>query len=91
LVNSEGDQGEWQSQLLPRHRRSCPEAEQAVLGVVLSGGNARRIRGALKLLLSGAPLSKSAASRLVNRLEESYERWRGRDLAGRDSSALYRA
>jgi len=81
LVNAEGDEGEWQSQLLPRYRRSSPEVEQAVLGVYLAGGNTRRIRGALKPLLSGAPLSKSAVSRLVNRLEESYERWRQRDLA----------
>jgi putative transposase len=81
LVNSDGDEGEWRSVLLPRYRRSSPEVEQAVLGVYLSGGNTRRIRGALKPLLSGAPLSKSAVSRLVNRLEESYERWRQRDLA----------
>jgi transposase-like protein len=81
VVNSEGDQGARKSRLLPRCRRSYPEVEQAVLGVFLSGGNARRIRGALKPLLSGAPLSKSAVSRLVNRLEESYERCRQRDLA----------
>ena len=81
LVNSDGDEGEWRSVLLPRYRRSSPEVEQAVLGMYLSGGNTRRIRGALKPLLGGAPLSKSTVSRLVNRLEESYERWRQRDLA----------
>ena len=89
LVNSEGEEGEWQSQLLPRYRRSSPEVEQAVLGVYLSGGNTRRIRGALKPLLSGAPLSKSAVSRLVNRLEEGYERWRQRDLAEERIVYLY--
>jgi len=89
LVNSEGDEGEWQSQLLPRYRRSSPEVEQAVLGVYLAGGNTRRIRGALKPLLSGAPLSKSAVSRLVNRLEEGYERWRQRDLAEEHIVYLY--
>jgi putative transposase len=81
LVDLDGDGREWRSELLPRYRRSSPEVEQAVLGVYLSGGNTRRIRGALKPLLSGAPLSKSAVSRLVSRLEESYERWRQRDLA----------
>jgi putative transposase len=81
LVDLDGDEREWRSELLPRYRRSSPEVEQAVLGVYLSGGNTRRIRGALKPLLSGAPLSKSAVSRLVSRLEESYERWRQRDLA----------
>jgi putative transposase len=81
LVDLDGDEREWRSELLPRYRRSSPEVEQAVLGVYLSGGNTRRIRGALKPLLSGAPLSKSAVSRLVSRLEESYEGWRQRDLA----------
>jgi putative transposase len=89
LVNSEGDEREWQSRLLPRYRRSSPEVEQAVLGVYLSGGNTRRIRGALQPLLSEAPLSKSAVSRLVNRLEESYERWRQRDLAEERIVYLY--
>jgi len=89
LVNSEGDEREWQSRLLPRYRRSSPEVEQAVLGVYLSGGNTRRIRGALKPLLSEAPLSKSAVSRLVNRLEECYGRWRQRDLAEERIVYLY--
>jgi transposase-like protein len=89
LVNREGEEREWRSELLPRYRRSSPEVEQAVLGVYLSGGNTRRIRGALKPLLSGAPLSKSAVSRLVSRLEESYERWRERDLAAEGIVYLY--
>ena len=89
LVNAEGEEGEWQSQLLPRYRRSSPEVEQAVLGVYRAGGNTRRIRGALKPLLGGAPLSKSAVSRLVNRWEEGYERWRQRDLAEERIVYLY--
>ena len=35
----------------------------------------------MKPLLSGAPPSKSAVSRLVSRLEGSYEQWRQRNLA----------
>jgi len=89
LVDLHGDQREWRSALWPRYRRSSPEVEQAVLGMYLSGGNTRRIRGTLKPLLSGAPLSKSAVSRLVNRLEESYERWRQRDLAEEHIVYLY--
>ena len=88
-VNREGEEREWRSELLPRYRRSSPEVEQAVLGVYLSGGNRRRIRGAWKPLLSGAPLSKSAVSRRVNRLEESYERGRERDLAEERIVYLY--
>lgn len=89
LLDSEGDEGECQSQLLPRYRCSSPEVEQSVLGVYLGGGNTRRIRGALKPLLSGASLSKSAVSRLVNRLEEGYERWCQRDLAEERIVYLY--
>lgn len=89
LADGEGGAREWRSGWLPRYRRSSPEVEQAVLGSYLSGGNTRRIRGALKPLLSGAPLSKSAVSRLVSRLEESYERWRERDLAEEGIVYLY--
>jgi len=81
LVTPEGGAREWQSQLVPRYRRSSQEVEQSVLGVYLSGSNTRRIRGALEPLLSGAALSKSAVSRLVLRLEESYRTWQRRDLA----------
>ena len=39
--------------------------DEAILGVYLSGGNTRRVRGALAPLLKGGPLSKDAVSRLV--------------------------
>jgi putative transposase len=74
---------------VPRYRRSSREVEQSVLGVYLSGSNTRRIRGALEPLLSGAALSKSAVSRLVLRLEESYRTWQGRDLAEEKIVYLY--
>lgn len=80
LVEREGSEREWRSRLVPRYRRSSQEVEQSVLGVYLSGSNTRRIRGALEPLLSGAALSKSAVSRLVLRLEESYRLWQRRDL-----------
>lgn len=89
LVRGDGEYEEWRSQMLPRYRRSTPEVEQAVLRVYLSGGNTRRIRGALQPLLKGAPLSKSAVSRLVGRLEESYRQWRQRDLAEEQIVYLY--
>jgi putative transposase len=63
--------------------------EQAVLGVYLSGGNTRRIRTALEPLLSAAPLSKSAVSRLVARLEELYQDWQRRELSAEAIVYLY--
>jgi len=89
LVDGEGGEREWQSRLVPRYRRSSPEVEQSVLGVYLAGSNTRRIRGALGPLLSGAALSKSAVSRLVLRLEESYRSWQRRDLAEEKIVYLY--
>jgi putative transposase len=88
-VTAQGEEREWQSQLLPRYRRATPEVEQAVLGVYLSGGNTRRIRTALEPLLAGAPLSKSAVSRLVARLEECYQVWQKRDLSEEKVVYLY--
>jgi len=88
-VTPEGEEHEWRSQLLPRYRRATPEVEQAVLGVYLSGGNTRRIRTALEPLLAGAPLSKSAVSRLVVRLEECYQVWQKRDLSEEKIVYLY--
>jgi transposase-like protein len=89
LVERDGGEREWRSQLVPRYRRSSREVEQSVLGVYLSGSNTRRIRGALEPLLSGAALSKSAVSRLVLRLEESYRVWQRRDLAEEKIVYLY--
>lgn len=89
LVERDGGEREWRSQLVPRYRRSSREVEQSVLGVYLSGSNTRRIRGALEPLLSGAALSKSAVSRLVLRLEESYRTWQRRDLQEEKIVYLY--
>lgn len=89
LTEADGGEREWQSQLVPRYRRSSREVEQSVLGVYLSGSNTRRIRVALEPLLTGASLSKSAVSRLVLRLEESYRTWQGRDLAEEKIVYLY--
>ena len=83
LAEADGSEREWQSQLVPRYRRSSREVEQSVLGVYLSGSNTRRIRGALEPLLSGAALSKSAVSRLVLRLEVTLDRKQaGKPIAG---------
>jgi len=89
LADADGGEREWHSQLLPRYRRSSQEVEQSVLGVYLSGSNTRRIRGALGPLLRGAALSKSAVSRLVQRLEESYRSWQQRELTEEHIVYLY--
>ena len=80
---------EWQSRLIARYQRRSRSVDQALLGCYLSGANGRRIRGALSPLLRGTPLSKSAISRLVGRLEELFTQWRGRSLATEAVVFLY--
>lgn len=87
---SEGDRDkEWQSGLIARYQRRAVSVDQAVLGCYLSGANGRRIRGALAPLLRGSPLSKSAISRVVGRLEELFSQWRRRSLASEPVVFLY--
>lgn len=87
---SEGSgEKEWQSGLIGRYQRRGASVDQALLGCYLSGANGRRIRGALSPLLRGAPLSKSAISRLVGRLEALFSQWRSRSLASEEVAVVY--
>ncbi len=80
---------EWTSTLVPRYQRRLREVNEAVLATYLAGGNTRRIRGALAPLLKGAPLSKSAVSRIVATLRGSLEAWQRRSLADLEVVYLY--
>jgi putative transposase len=82
-------QTEWQSGLIERYQRRAASVDRALLGCYLSGANGRRIRGALAPLLRGTPLSKSAISRLVGRLEALFTQWRSRSLASEGVVFLY--
>ncbi len=79
VTTSTGRQ-EWRSTLVPRYQRRLAEVNTAVLATYLAGGNTRRIRGALAPLLHGAPLSRSAVSRIVATLKSSLEVWQRRPL-----------
>lgn len=80
---------EWISTILPRYQRRLREVNEAVVATYLAGGNTRRIRGALRPLLKGAPLSKSAVSRVVATLKAGLEAWRTRTLADLDVIYVY--
>ena len=75
LATSDTGTEEWRSTVVPRYQRRMREVNEAVAGVYLSGGNTRRIRGALRPLLKNAPLSKSAVSRIVGTLRGEWEAW----------------
>jgi putative transposase len=80
---------EWQSQLLPRYQRRSRAVDETVLGAYLAGTNTRRMGRALQPLLKGAPLSKSAVSRVMRTLRESFEAWRTRPLEGEPIAYLF--
>ena len=71
---------EWHSTLLPRYQRRLRRLDETILGVYLSGTNQRKIAAALRPLLTGVALSKSAISRLVGQLQLAREEWRQRRL-----------
>jgi putative transposase len=89
ISQEDGTTREWSSQVVPRYQRRTRRVDEAILGVYVGGTNTRRIKGALSPLLSGAPLSKDAVSRLVVRLKHEFETWRERDLAGEDIRYLF--
>jgi putative transposase len=89
LQGGVGAATEWQSQVLPAYARRMRQVNEAVLQAYLCGANTRRIRGALKPLLPGRALSKSAISRIVQGLKAQLEAWRARTLADLDLVALY--
>lgn len=80
---------EWQSQLLRRYQRRAAAVDAALLGTLCSGANSRRLKGALRPLLRGAPLSKSAVSRVVRRVQALFEQWRRRPLQEEGGVVLY--
>ena len=89
LKTAEGGTREWSSRIVPRYQRRTQRIDEAILGVYLSGSNTRRIRGALAPLLKGGPLAKDAVSRLVARLKEDFNAWRGRDLSSEDIRYIF--
>lgn len=89
LSDEDGRTEEWRPTVVPRYQRRMREINEAVAGVYLSGGNTRRIRGALRPLLKNAPLSKSAVSRIVATLRGDWEAWRTQSLAELNVVYLY--
>jgi transposase-like protein len=80
---------EWHSTLLPRYQRRLRRLDDTILGVYLSGTNQRKIAAALRPLLTGVALSKSAISRLAGQLQVARETWMTRSLADERCVYLY--
>ena len=80
---------EWHSQLLPRYHRRSRAVDETVMGAYLAGTNTRRMQRALQPWLQGAPLSRSAVSRVMRTLRESFEAWRTRPLGDEPIAYLF--
>lgn len=89
LFSPAGGTVEWTSRLVPRYQRRAQAVDAAILGAYLTGANTRRIQRALGPLLQGAPLSKSAVSRIVGRLRTLFADWQQQALAAYDGRYLY--
>jgi transposase-like protein len=72
---------EFESELVRRYARRTRRLDAALLTSYLTGTNTRKIRLALKPLVEGTAMSRSAVSRVVKRLQALFETWRGRDLS----------
>ena len=80
MAESSGRFSEWLSDLLPRYERRTHSLDASLVSLYFSGVNQRRIRKALKPLVSEAPVGKNVVSRLVHRLKKHLEAWKGRRL-----------
>ena len=89
VLEEDGTEREWRSELLPRYQRRTREVNEAILGCYLGGVNSRRIRKSLEPLLGEEFLSKSSVSRLVGRLKKLFEEWRERDLSAEKVLIVY--
>ena len=86
----EGDKAvEHVSTIVDRYRRRSREVDAALMGMYFGGVNTRKVKQAIRPLLKNAPLSKSAISRLIQRLKEYFEAWRTSPLKGLSMAYLY--
>lgn len=85
----DGSTAEFRSSVLPRYQRRTKRVDDAIIGAYLAGANTRQIRKALEPLLGESNLSKSAISRVVQRIKTSFESWSTRDLAEDRFKVLY--
>lgn len=80
-MKTEAGTKEFESQIVRRYERRTRRLDAALITSYLVGTNTRKVKLALRPLVDGTALSRSSVSRLVKRLQDLFERWRGRDLS----------
>lgn len=88
-IGAGGTTEEWHRTRLPRYQRRLRRLDDTILGIYLSGTNQRKIAAALRPLLTGVALSKSAISRLAGQLQLARETWMQRRLDDERCVYLY--
>jgi transposase-like protein len=77
------------STIVDRYHRRSREVDAALLGMYFGGVNTRKVKQAIRPLLKNAPLSKSAISRLIQRLKDYFDAWKVMPLGELRISYLY--
>jgi transposase-like protein len=72
---------EFESEIVRRYARRTRRLDAALITSYLVGTNTRKVKLALRPLVEGTAMSRSAVSRLVKRLQNLFDAWRERDLA----------
>lgn len=80
LRQADGTTQEWRSTVLPRYARRTAALDATLARLYLSGASTRDLRRAVAPLFGTGALSKSAVSRVVTRLQASYQTWQQRPL-----------
>lgn len=80
---------EWHSHILPRYAKRAKSVDAALMAMYIGGVNTRKVKAVMRPLLRGTPLSKSAVSRLIQRLKEAFEQWRQRPLGDQRFVVMY--
>jgi transposase-like protein len=87
-IKTETGTKEFESEIVRRYERRTRRVDAALITSYLVGTNTRKVRLALKPLIEGTAMSRSAVSRLVKRLQNLFDAWRGRDLSQESYSIL---
>jgi transposase-like protein len=72
---------EFESEIVRRYERRTRRLDAAMLTSYLAGTNTRKIQLALRPIVEGTAMSRSAVSRLVKQLQKLFDTWRERDLS----------
>jgi len=84
LAAADGGTREWRSGVVERYARRTSDVDAAMVSMYLAGVNTRKVKAAMRPLLGGHAMSRSAVSRIVAKVEARFDAWSMRSLAEED-------